>query len=94
MKVLFGVHSWGLGHATRSTVVIDGILARGHSVDIISTGRALKVLEKTFGKKCRYFDVPEIFPLYDVKNFSNSKFLIHSPEIVRALLKARRLSKK
>jgi len=61
MKILFGVLDWGLGHATRDIPLIEGLLGRGHSVDIISNGRALKILKEKFGGRCNYYDIPGLY---------------------------------
>ncbi len=60
MKILFGVFDWGMGHATRSIPLIEGLLGKKHRVDIVSTARAMNVLKDHFKKRCRYFDVPSV----------------------------------
>ncbi|WP_082922768.1 glycosyltransferase [Halothiobacillus diazotrophicus] len=45
MRALFAVSSLGLGHATRSLVLIQAFLARGYQVTIVSTGNALAFLQ-------------------------------------------------
>jgi UDP:flavonoid glycosyltransferase YjiC (YdhE family) len=94
MRVLFGIHNWGLGHATRDIVLIDEILRRGHSVDIISSGRAMKILKERYRKSCRYFDVPDLYPLYMDKRFSNFKFAVHITNVIKSLKQARKISEK
>lgn len=59
-KVLFAVHDWGLGHATRDLVVIRALLAAGHAVGIIAAGRALAFIRSTFGARCRYHELRDI----------------------------------
>ncbi len=54
MRVLYGVNGEGLGHATRSHVVIDHLLER-HDVRVVASGAALRHLK---GKLPR---VDEIF---------------------------------
>jgi uncharacterized protein (TIGR00661 family) len=44
MKVLYGVNGEGLGHATRSHVVIDHLLER-HDVRVVASGAALRHLK-------------------------------------------------
>lgn len=44
MKVLYGVNGEGMGHATRSHVVIDHLLAR-HDVRVVASGAALRHLQ-------------------------------------------------
>lgn len=45
MRALFAVSSLGLGHATRSLVLIQTFLQRGYQITIISTGNALAFLK-------------------------------------------------
>lgn len=48
MNILYGVPGEGMGHATRSKVVIDHLLGKGHDVCIVSSSRAFQFLDKTF----------------------------------------------
>ena len=48
MNILYGVPGEGLGHATRSKVVIAHLLARGHQVCVVSSSRAYKMLAAAF----------------------------------------------
>lgn len=48
MKILYGVPGEGMGHATRSKVVIDFLLSQKHDVHIVSSSRAFTFLDKTF----------------------------------------------
>lgn len=93
MKILFGVFDWGLGHATRDKPLIEALLKRGHSVDIISTGRALKILQSHFETKCKYFDVPSICSPYSKNKYFVFNFTLKIPEILTTLAKARKMSK-
>jgi len=46
MRVLCGVNGEGMGHATRSEVVIGRLLARGHDVRVVASGRAFRHLRE------------------------------------------------
>jgi uncharacterized protein (TIGR00661 family) len=48
MNILYGVPGEGLGHATRSKVVIAHLLAQGHQVCVVSSSRAYKMLAAAF----------------------------------------------
>jgi uncharacterized protein (TIGR00661 family) len=48
MKILYGVVGEGMGHATRSSVVIDYLLAANHHVHVVVSGRAHDFLKRTF----------------------------------------------
>lgn len=64
-KVLFAVHDWGLGHATRSLVLIRALLDRGDSVSILMDESAgLALLRSELGDRCefiRFTDIPKPF---------------------------------
>jgi len=48
MRILYGVVGEGMGHATRSRVTIEHLLAQGHHVEIVVSGRAHEMLRKHF----------------------------------------------
>lgn len=48
MKILYGVTGEGMGHAMRSRVVLEHLLAAGHDIEIIVSGRAAQFLSKRF----------------------------------------------
>lgn len=48
MNILYGVPGEGMGHATRSKVVIQHLLEAGHDVQVVSSSRAYQLLARTF----------------------------------------------
>lgn len=46
MKILYGVQSDGMGHALRSYAVIQYLLSQGHTVKVVTSGRALEFFQK------------------------------------------------
>jgi uncharacterized protein (TIGR00661 family) len=48
MKILYGVPGEGLGHATRSQVIIRHLLQQNHDVQIVSSSRAFDLLNNSF----------------------------------------------
>lgn len=52
MKILYGVPSEGMGHATRSRVIIEHLLASGHEVRIATSDRAFDLLNSAFPGRC------------------------------------------
>jgi uncharacterized protein (TIGR00661 family) len=48
MKILYGVTGEGMGHATRSKVVITHLIEQGHEVKIVVSGRAHAFLKRFF----------------------------------------------
>lgn len=50
MRILYGVVGAGMGHAIRSSVVIEHLLAEGHEVHIVCSGSAVNFLREKFGE--------------------------------------------
>jgi uncharacterized protein (TIGR00661 family) len=48
MRILYGVVGEGMGHATRSKVVIDHLLEQKHKVKIVVSGRAYTFMKRHF----------------------------------------------
>ena len=48
MRILYGVVGEGMGHATRSKVVISHLVEQGHQVKIVVSGRAHAYLQRFF----------------------------------------------
>jgi hypothetical protein len=48
MRILYGVVGEGMGHAMRSRVVLEHLVAAGHEVEIMASGRAAEFLGKRF----------------------------------------------
>jgi uncharacterized protein (TIGR00661 family) len=48
MKILYGVPGEGMGHATRSKVIIQYLLAQNHDVRVVSSERAYTFLHAAF----------------------------------------------
>lgn len=49
MKILYGVVGEGMGHAMRSRVTLEHLVAQGHELEIMASGRATEFLSKRFG---------------------------------------------
>jgi uncharacterized protein (TIGR00661 family) len=48
MKILYGVVGEGMGHAMRSRVILEHLVAGGHEIEIMASGRAADFLGKRF----------------------------------------------
>ncbi|MEF8794417.1 glycosyltransferase [Thiohalorhabdus sp.] len=59
-RILFAVHDWGLGHATRDLVLIRGLLEANNEVVVLSTGRALRLLQEEIGDRCELVELRDI----------------------------------
>jgi uncharacterized protein (TIGR00661 family) len=51
MNILYGVPGEGMGHATRSKVIIDFLLAQNHDVQVVSSSGAYQFLNKNFPER-------------------------------------------
>jgi len=67
-RILFAVHDWGLGHATRSLVLIRALVARGDRVLVLmAESPGLQLLRAELGDVCEYQcygDLPKPFSRY------------------------------
>ncbi|HET7359598.1 MAG TPA: glycosyltransferase [Rhodanobacteraceae bacterium] len=60
-RVLFAVHDWGLGHATRSLLLIRALLERGDALTVLSApGSGLRLLQSELGDACEFYPYPDI----------------------------------
>lgn len=48
MRLLYGVVGEGMGHAIRSRAILTHLVAQGHDVEIMASGRAVDFLKKHF----------------------------------------------
>lgn len=55
MRIVYGVNGEGMGHATRSELVISSLIDEGHEVKVVASGAACRFLDQTFE------DVHEVF---------------------------------
>lgn len=83
MKTLFCVLNWGLGHASRSSVLIQRLIQEDHEVIIASDGFALDHLKKRFPDQS-FLELPP----YNVHYTSNNMIInmaFQSRKILRAI---------
>jgi uncharacterized protein (TIGR00661 family) len=48
MRILYGVVGEGMGHATRSRVILENLLQKGHDIRVVVSGRAARFLTDKF----------------------------------------------
>jgi uncharacterized protein (TIGR00661 family) len=63
MRILYGVVGEGMGHAMRSRVILEHLVAQGHEIEIMASARAVDFLQKRFGAES---DVHRIHGLHIV----------------------------
>jgi len=83
MKIIYGVCSWGLGHATRSLPVIRKLIEEDNELAIISNGRSLELLKKELGENIEYFDIPD-YPMLLSENSRQfmAKSVVYWPSFI------------
>ena len=88
MKVIYGVCSWGLGHATRSLPLIRKLIAEDNELTIISNGRSLELLKKELGQNIEYIDIPD-YPMLLSENARQfmAKSIVYWPMFIRRMQK-------
>ena len=67
MRILYGVVGEGMGHATRSRVVLEHLLTQGHDLQLVMSGRAQDFLRRVFADQPRV-RIHEIFGLHLVQD--------------------------
>lgn len=95
MKILYGVVGEGMGHATRSGVILDHLATAGHEVRIVVSGRAAKYLEARHpGTVTEITGLTMHYEDNEVHRFKtalqNLKAVIDLPDNLRAYLKMAR----
>jgi uncharacterized protein (TIGR00661 family) len=86
MKILYGVVGEGMGHATRSALVLEHLLSEGHGIKVVVSGKAHEFLKTRFADRSG-FAIEEIHGI-TLKYFGNKVNrsgslywnLIHSPK--------------
>jgi len=86
MKILFGVCSWGLGHATRDLPLIREMIKRGHKLTIVGRGRSLIFLEKELKENCSYLDIPDYSSPYSKRDLFVAKFVTYCPIYINEIV--------
>jgi uncharacterized protein (TIGR00661 family) len=51
MNILYGIVGEGMGHATRSKVILDELCKQGHSISIVVSGRAHGLISRQYAGK-------------------------------------------
>jgi len=88
MKIIYGVCSWGLGHATRSLPVIRKLIDEDNDITIISSGRSLELLKNELGENIEYIDIPD-YPMLLSENARQfmAKSAIYWPKFIGGMRK-------
>ncbi len=84
--MLYGLCSWGLGHATRSLPIIRRLIGEGCEVSIATHGRSLNLLKKELMSGVEYIELAD-YPLpYSSKGaMLVPKLLFSIPQFISAM---------
>ncbi|UCE37597.1 MAG: glycosyltransferase [Thermoplasmata archaeon] len=95
MKVLYGVCSWGLGHATRSLPIMRKLIDEGNEVTVTTTGRSLDLLKMELKDSANYYDSSDYpLPYTDKSKVFLLKFCWFAPKLIKSMIEEhRRMSK-
>lgn len=87
MRVLYGVCSWGLGHATRSLPIIRKLIDEGDEVTIVSTGKSLDLLRLELQDGASYLDLVDYpLPYTQRSRIFLLKFCLFSPRLIKSII--------
>jgi hypothetical protein len=75
MRILYGVVGEGMGHATRSRVVLEHLLEKGHDIRVVVSGRAHRFLTERFADR-PHITLQEIHGLH--MDYADNRFRIGS----------------
>jgi len=86
MNIVYGVCSWGLGHATRSLPVIRKLIDENNKLTIISSDRSLELLKKELGHDPEYYDIPD-YPMLLSENSRQfmAKSFVYWPMFIKRM---------
>jgi uncharacterized protein (TIGR00661 family) len=86
MKIIYGVCSWGLGHATRSLPVIRKLIEEDNQLTVISSGRSLNLLKRELGEDIEYIEIQD-YPMLLSENARQfmAKSIIYWPMFIKRL---------
>ncbi len=86
MEIIYGVCSWGLGHATRSLPVIRKFIKEKNSITVISNGRSLELLKRELEDKATFVDIPD-YPMLVSENTRQflAKSIVYWPVFIKKI---------
>jgi uncharacterized protein (TIGR00661 family) len=87
MNIIYGVCSWGLGHATRSLPLIRALISEDHNLTIISSKSSLALLKNELGSdSVEYIDM-EDYPIPVAENTRQliGKTMVYWPIFIKRI---------
>ncbi|MED5371409.1 MAG: glycosyltransferase family protein [Myxococcota bacterium] len=86
MRILYGVVGEGMGHATRSRVVIEHLLSQSHTVRVVVSGRAHRFLTERLGDRpgLRIDEITGLHMVYSDNRVRKGRSLLSNLQGARA----------
>ncbi|MFY8020410.1 MAG: MJ1255/VC2487 family glycosyltransferase [Bacteroidia bacterium] len=86
MKILYGVPGEGMGHATRTKVIVSHLLEKGHDVKMVSSDRAFTFLNSAFPN--RVYEIEGLhFAFKKGKVSKSGTFVLNLKNLPKTLIK-------
>lgn len=92
-SVLVSVLDWGLGHATRTSVIVGILLKRGCRVTLAGSGRSLELLRSDY-PELQHVSLPSFSPTLSRGKRQWAKIMMQVPTFIWSILRERRMTKK
>lgn len=88
-KILYAVLNWGLGHASRSSVLINSLLKQGNELQLLSCGNAKRFLESEFPQLLIH-NLPHFNVKYSKGRNTGLKLALQIPQFFKIARKNKR----
>ena len=92
-SVLVSVLDWGLGHATRTSVIVGILLKRGCRITLAGSGRSLELLRSDY-PELQHISLPSFSPTLSRGKRQWVKIMMQVPVFIWSILMERRMTKK
>jgi uncharacterized protein (TIGR00661 family) len=82
--ILVAVLDWGLGHATRSMVVINALLEKGCKVSIAGNGQSLELLKQEY-PNLNFYELASYDAIYTTQRLFMLNIFLQVPKFLNAI---------
>lgn len=88
---MVSVLDWGLGHATRTVVVVEALLRRGCRIILAGSGQSFELLRRQF-PDCETADLPSFSPRLSGGRFQWLEIAVQTPTFLWSIWREHRLT--
>jgi uncharacterized protein (TIGR00661 family) len=82
MRIIYGVVGEGMGHATRSRVILEHLLAAGHEIVVVVSGRAHAFLTHKLAGRARVEEIHGLHLKFEGNDLDLSESLVSNLKLV------------